>query len=135
MLDANVLRHIAARDTGYRNILSNIQRVGVKRLCVSAIVAAELHKAINNHKLERAERQAIGSMLDAVGVFDFGEDDAVVAGEMAAKASRGGKSIPSPDYLIAGHALSLGFVVVTDNDRHFVGIPDLTVENWRKPVA
>lgn len=132
MLDSNVLRHIAARDTGYKNIIGNIQRVGVKRLCVSAIVAAELHKAINNHKLERVERQAIQSMLDAVSVFDFGEDEAAVAGEMAAAASRKGRAIPSPDYLIAGHALNLGFVVVTDNDKHFSGIPDLTVENWRK---
>lgn len=48
--------------------------------------------------------------------------------------AKGGLFQP-PDYLIAGHALSLGFVVVTDNLKHFDGIENLTVENWRKPLA
>lgn len=34
------------------------------------------------------------------------------------------------DRLIAAHALSLGLTLVTDNERDFADIPDLTVENW-----
>jgi tRNA(fMet)-specific endonuclease VapC len=32
--------------------------------------------------------------------------------------------------MIAGHALSLGATLVTNNERDFRDIPGLTVENW-----
>jgi tRNA(fMet)-specific endonuclease VapC len=34
------------------------------------------------------------------------------------------------DRMIAGHALSLGATLVTNNERDFRDIPGLTVENW-----
>ena len=34
------------------------------------------------------------------------------------------------DRLIAAHALSLGLTLVTDNERDFADVPELTVENW-----
>jgi predicted nucleic acid-binding protein len=37
--------------------------------------------------------------------------------------------------MIAGHAKQLGFIMVTDNVKHFKDAEGLTVENWRKPLA
>ena len=37
------------------------------------------------------------------------------------------------DYLIAAHALSLVFTVVTDNVGEFSRVPQLIVENWLIP--
>ena len=34
------------------------------------------------------------------------------------------------DMVIAGHALSEGLTVVTDNIKHFEHMPDVKVENW-----
>ena len=34
------------------------------------------------------------------------------------------------DRLIAAHALALGLVLVTNNERDFADLPDLKVENW-----
>ena len=36
----------------------------------------------------------------------------------------------SYDHLIAAHALALGLTVITDNERHFAGLPGLKFENW-----
>jgi tRNA(fMet)-specific endonuclease VapC len=36
----------------------------------------------------------------------------------------------SYDRLIAAHALSLGLTIITDNEKHFVDVPRLKVENW-----
>ena len=38
--------------------------------------------------------------------------------------------IGANDLLIAAHALTLGHAVVTDNEREFLRIDDLRVENW-----
>jgi tRNA(fMet)-specific endonuclease VapC len=42
---------------------------------------------------------------------------------------RVGKSLPPLDMLIAAHALEAGVTLVT-NDRAFLYVPDLTVEDW-----
>ena len=34
--------------------------------------------------------------------------------------------------MIAAHARSLGFTLVTDNTRDFAGIPGLSLDNWRE---
>ena len=41
-----------------------------------------------------------------------------------------GKIIDEFDMVIAGHAMSEGLTVVTDNLKHFGRIPGLNVENW-----
>ena len=39
----------------------------------------------------------------------------------------------SYDRLIAGHALSLGLTLVTNNERDFATIAGLRIENWARP--
>jgi tRNA(fMet)-specific endonuclease VapC len=39
----------------------------------------------------------------------------------------------SYDHLIAAHALALGLTLITDNEKHFAGVPGLKVENWTLP--
>ena len=41
-----------------------------------------------------------------------------------------GTPIGNNDLLIASQARSLSAVLVTNNEREFVRVPDLTVENW-----
>jgi tRNA(fMet)-specific endonuclease VapC len=43
---------------------------------------------------------------------------------------RQGRPIGNNDLFIAAHALSLGSVLVTNNEREFSQVPDLTYENW-----
>ena len=38
----------------------------------------------------------------------------------------------SSDRLIAAHALAMGLVLVTDNERDFVDVPALRIENWTR---
>lgn len=41
-----------------------------------------------------------------------------------------GNPIGINDTMIAGHALSIGAILVTNNVRHFKKVPKLKVENW-----
>ena len=55
---------------------------------------------------------------------------AMHAGRARAQLAAAGAPIGPYDVLIAGHARSLGLVVVTNNEREFARVPGLEVENW-----
>jgi tRNA(fMet)-specific endonuclease VapC len=44
--------------------------------------------------------------------------------------AKAGKPIGPYDQMIAGHARSRGFIVVTNNLREFERVPGLRVEDW-----
>ncbi|MBS1239504.1 MAG: hypothetical protein H6R45_210, partial [Proteobacteria bacterium] len=48
-------------------------------------------------------------------------------------AKRIGVRRKSFDRLIAAHAVSLGYVLVTSNVKHFADVPGLKVDNWTLP--
>ena len=49
---------------------------------------------------------------------------------IAIELHRSGIPLGSMDTMIAGHAIAVGAVLVTSNERRFVRIPGLSIENW-----
>ena len=62
-------------------------------------------------------------------IFDDAPVDAMY-GVIRAGSEQIGQPIGANDLLIAAHALALDLTVVTDNEREFLRIDDLRVENW-----
>lgn len=69
----------------------------------------------------------MGTRLE-IAVFDA--PAAGYFGQIRAELARDGKSIGPYDMMIAGHARSLGLVLVTNNVREFRRVSGLRVENW-----
>ncbi|MDH2918555.1 MAG: type II toxin-antitoxin system VapC family toxin [Sideroxydans sp.] len=135
MIDANVISHVVHRDVGYENIAARIAEVGLKNLNMSTLVAAELYVYTKSKKHPRLKRAAMSAMIEAVKIHTFSKKSALTAGALQASQQSKGKELPKPDFMIAGHAKQLGFVMVTDNVKDFKDAEGLTVENWRKPLA
>ena len=51
-------------------------------------------------------------------------------GFIRARLEQAGRPIGDNDLLIAAQAIALGYILVTDNQKGFVHIEDLTCENW-----
>ena len=51
-------------------------------------------------------------------------------GQLRAELARTGRVIGPYDMMIAGHARSLGLILVTNNQKEFERVPGLRVENW-----
>ena len=130
LLDTNVVSDLVRHPRG--RIADRIAVVGEQQVCTSIIVAAELRfGALKKNSLRlTAQLEAI---LNAIEVLPLGPPVDVVYGELRAALERGGQPIGANDMLIAAHALSLGYTVVTDNDREFSRIQNLGVENWLRP--
>jgi tRNA(fMet)-specific endonuclease VapC len=52
---------------------------------------------------------------------------------LRATLEKSGQLVGGNDLLIAAQALTLGYTIVTDNDREFSRINQLRLENWLRP--
>ena len=71
----------------------------------------------------------MGELLD---IRPFDKQAAVCYGDVSSNLEKRGETIGGNDLLIAAHALSLGWILVTNNEREFNRIEGLKVENWAK---
>ena len=65
-----------------------------------------------------------------IDVLPFDYQAAAHFGQVRAELMKTGKPIGPYDLMIAGHARSLGLILVTKNLREFKRVAGLRVENW-----
>lgn len=85
------------------------------RLCLSTIVLTEPLHGATRSALPDAGRQAVEAMAERLDVVAFDVNAAAHAADIRADLERRGVPIGGYDVLIAGHARSLGLIVVTGN--------------------
>ena len=127
LLDTNIMSHLVRRPAG--EIAQHAARVGEDRICTSVIVAGELRYGAAKKASPRLSQQ-LEAVLAAIEVVALEPPASIPDGELRADLERRGRLIGPNDLLIAAHALSLGHVLVTDNEAEFRRIPGLVVENW-----
>jgi tRNA(fMet)-specific endonuclease VapC len=74
--------------------------------------------------------EQLEAVLGAIEVLALEAPVDAVYGVIRAGLERTGQPIARTTCSIAAHALALGITVVTDNEREFMRIEDLHVENW-----
>jgi predicted nucleic acid-binding protein len=103
------------------------------RLHISAITLAELYTWALRAKVAPRRLQGVLDLLSDLAVVDFTPDVARRFGEVQASLLDKGQRAPQLDLLIAATALVHGLTVVTHNQRHFLIVPGLSVEDWLVP--
>lgn len=127
LLDTNILIALL-RDRG--QIARPRLRAAEGRIAVSTISEMELEYGIERSASPARNRQAVDELLSLVEVIPFETTAAMHAGRIRAVLAARGTPIGPYDALLAGHARSLGMVVVTHNVREFSRVPGLEVEDW-----
>ena len=69
-------------------------------------------------------------MLGTFEVLPFEAPADETYGLLRARLERAGQSIGGNDLLIAAQIVTLGHTLVTDNEREFARINELSCENW-----
>ena len=127
LLDTNIVIYtIKNRPDTLREIFN--QHDG--QMGISAVTRGELvFGAEHSQQPERnlADIEAMAARLD---VLPFDEKAAVHFGQLRAELYRRGTPIGPYDMMIAGHARSLGLILVTNNIKEFERVPGLRIENW-----
>jgi tRNA(fMet)-specific endonuclease VapC len=103
-----------------------------RSLCISVITYSELCHGVENSQaaLRRQRWAQLHDFTRMLLIEPLGEAVGQHYGRLRALLRRQGRPIGNNDLFIAAHALSLGSVLVTNNEREFSQVPDLTLENW-----
>lgn len=133
LFDTNILSELIKKRP-HPHLLERLRSQPSKHLFTSCICAMELRLGSALRPDFKTFWEKISSeVLDLVRIIPIGSDEAVVAGDILADLRKTGQIIGLEDVLIAASALTHGLIVVTANERHFLRIQGLKVENWLQP--
>jgi len=127
MIDTNIAIHARDGDDGVLEQLA----LHDGAVMLSSLSLAELERGVNKDPSRSSLRSArLSILLDHLPVVPFDGVAAKRYGQIIAQCGWArGRDF---DRMIAGHALSLSATLVTNNERDFSDIPQLSIENWLK---
>lgn len=97
---------------------------------MSAITFAELMNGAKKSERVKKNVDRLNALSELIEIRSFDQKAAVTYGDIRSNLEKRGQVIGANDLLIAAHALSLGWTLVTNNEKEFKRIRDLRVENW-----
>jgi tRNA(fMet)-specific endonuclease VapC len=114
-------------------LLETLQKKAAEkaRLVISSITYSELRLGAERSTASSKHNGVIDDFchrLNAIVAWDAAAADHYA--RIQAKLLTAGTPIGTNDAMIAGHALSTGATLVTNNQRHFERVSGLALENW-----
>lgn len=97
---------------------------------ISSITLAELRYGAAKSMFVEQNHRALDQFLLPFAVAPFDLDEAGVYGDLRTNLGCRGVPIGPLDLLIGAHALALGAILVTNNEREFERVEGLRIENW-----
>jgi tRNA(fMet)-specific endonuclease VapC len=130
LLDTCIIAALLNREEGHERLEERIAGAPRGSLQISAITAVEIWIGLARPRTPRSKSRLFEALLRQMRVLAFDEAAARQAFAVRRYLEQTGQEIGRMDPLIAAQAITLGAVCVTDNLRHFLRIPGLTIENW-----
>jgi tRNA(fMet)-specific endonuclease VapC len=131
LLDTNIVSDLVRNPQG--KVAGHVRAVGEKHVCTSIIVAAELRYGADKKGSPRLSSQ-LDAVLGVLEVLPFETPADTSYGLLRTRLEQAGTPIGANDLLIAAQALTLGYVIVTDNEREFSRIEGLRLQNWLRSI-
>lgn len=128
LLDTNVCIYLIKQQP--MAVIDRFQKIAPGEIVISTVTVAELAYGIEKSQHKERNRSALELFLAPLEMVDFDYKAAQQYGILRAHLEKRGQPIGAYDLMIAAHALSLGLVLVTNNEREFGRVPNLRVENW-----
>ena len=128
MLDTNIC--IYAIKHKPKQVFMRLQEHDPIDICISSVTYAELVHGVEKSKAIEKNRVALALLLANIEIMNFDSLAAESYGKIRADLEKAGTPIGPLDMMIAGHAMALGYTVVTNNTKEFERVKGLKLENW-----
>ena len=128
MLDTNIC--IYAIKHKPEKVFRELQKHDPFEICISSVTYAELAHGVEKSAAVEKNRVALSMLLANIEILSFDVNAANNYGKIRADLEKKGTPIGPLDMMIAGHAQSLGYTVVTNNIKEFARVDNLKTVNW-----
>jgi tRNA(fMet)-specific endonuclease VapC len=130
ILDTDICIYIIKRKP--TSVLKRLESLQPGQLAMSAITFAELMNGAKKSRYVEANLEKLNALGELIDILPFDKQAAVFYGDVRSRLEKRGDTIGGNDLLIAAHALSLGWTLVTNNEREFSRVEGLKIVNWTK---
>lgn len=104
------------------------------QLCISTITLMELFYGAEKSAAPERNLSVVEGFAARLEVLSYDNLAAAQSGQLRAELAKAGTPVGPYDQMIAGHARSLGLILVSNNLREFQRVPGLRVEDWLNPA-
>ena len=130
MLDTNICIYIIKRKPS--NVIERFIQTEISQIGISSITLSELSYGVSKSSRPEQNQLALAQFIAPLEIMPYGDEAAQYYGDLRTHSEKQGTPLGSLDMLIAAHALSFGCTLVTNNEKEFVRIPNLKIDNWVK---
>jgi tRNA(fMet)-specific endonuclease VapC len=130
LLDTNICIYLINKKPPI--VLDRIRSKHPDEVAISTITIAELEYGVLRSKYPDQNRIALLEFLIPFSILDFDQIAATHYGYVRQELESKGKPIGPMDLLLAAQALSKNLIFVTNNEKEFIRIKNLRIENWAK---
>jgi tRNA(fMet)-specific endonuclease VapC len=128
MLDTNICIYIIKKRP--ESILKRFKKHRNQNIYISVITLAELQYGVERSSSKKFNQKIINDFISHLFVVPWDKESAVQYGKLRNTLNEKGTPVGNMDLMIASHALSLDFNLVTNNVKEFKRVPNLKYENW-----
>ena len=128
MLDTDICIYIIKRKPS--SVLKRLESLQPGQLSMSAITFAELMNGAKKSQRVEANVAKLNELAELIEICPFDQKAATSYGDVRSTLEKKGNIIGSNDLLIAAHALSLDWILVSNNEKEFGRVDGLRIENW-----
>jgi len=130
LLDTNICIYVQrARPP---SVLARFAALNAGDAAISTVTWGELIYGAEKSTRRESVLGALREFTSFVPVLPMPSDAGVHYGALRARLERSGEIIGNNDLWISAHALATGLILVTNNEREFMRVPELAIENWAR---
>jgi tRNA(fMet)-specific endonuclease VapC len=130
MLDTDICIYLAKNR--YPQLTARFERLKPEQPVMSVITYGELQYGANRSTERSRTLSQLAELIQYIPVESLTASAAEAYGEIRATLAKQGRIIGNNDIWIAAHAMALDVTLATNNEREFLRVAGLSVENWTK---
>ncbi len=128
LIDTNICIYIMNNRPA--DVIEKFKKVNMGEIGVSTITISELQYGIAKSQHRKKNQIRLNEFIAPLEILPYDNAAAKTYGDIRFHLEKIGQPIGPLDLLIAAHAMSQNLIIVTNNDKEFVRIRNLKVENW-----
>jgi tRNA(fMet)-specific endonuclease VapC len=129
LLDTDILIYALK---GHEGVIANMRQHAGDPKAISAISYGELIYGAQKSRRVIENLAKVHRIKEVFPIIDITPSIMETFGALKADLGKSGTTVNDFDLIIGATAITMGYGIVTNNEKHFRKIPHLTLANWAK---